>query len=92
MYTPYIHTYIYIYTHSYVLGFELSNLYSAPVPPPIERGPSAQVRGSREPSLWPRKCASKGIGRQGVHSDEILKSRNCLQKEPVPCRLTPLPV
>ena len=32
-----------------------------------------------------RECTSKGIGRQGI----VLKHRNSLQKEPVPCR--PLP-
>ena len=33
-----------------------------------------------------RKCTSKGIGRQGI----VLKHRNRLQKEPMPCRPMPL--
>ena len=31
-------------------------------------------------------CASRGIGRQGA----VLGHRNCLQKEPMPCRHMPL--
>ena len=37
-------------------------------------------------SFLPQKCTSKGIGRQGV----VLKHRNPLQKEHVPCRHMPL--
>ena len=34
-----------------------------------------------------QKCTSKGIGRQGL----VLKPRNSLPTEPMPCRRTPLP-
>ena len=36
--------------------------------------------------LLTRKCATEGIGRQG----RVLNHRNCLQKQPMPCRPTPL--
>ena len=70
-----IYIYIHIYTYIYIYIYILQR-HLQPEGDPLQA----------PEDLLPQKRTSKGIGRQG----RVLKRRNFLTKEPMPCRRMPL--